>query len=447
MKALRFLFGLTGSVDRKQYLIAGFSLAALKFAIDSVVLYVTNGTFWDPLVYLSPLLSQRVEFMRPAPEEVLWMMVFYALPFAWVGLAMSVRRAASAGLSPWLGVGFLVPGLNFLIIALLSAMPSKTTWSLETDEKLPLNLKSAMLAVGLGVALTMSMVATSVFVLGEYGWSLFVATPFVVGAVAGFMTNRDGRKGAWETIGVCLLTVALSATATMLFALEGVICLVLAVPPAVVAVSAGGLVGRAVALSRLDSRARSVGLLVLLLPFLAGFETLHQDEPLFEVVSVVEIDASPEEVWPHVVNFTELDPPPEWVQSTGIAYPIRARLEGEGVGAVRHCEFSTGAFVEPITAWEPGVRLAFDVESQPVPMQEWSPYHAIHPPHLDGYLRSKRGEFRFIRLPDGRTRLEGRTWYEVDMAPQFYWSVVVDSLIHRIHMAVLTHVKDEVEAS
>jgi hypothetical protein len=52
-----------------------------------------------------------------------------------------------------------------------------------------------------------------------------------------------------------------------------------------------------------------------------------------------------------------------------------------------------------------------------------------------------------VRLPDGRTRLEGRTWYEVDMAPRFYWSVVVDSLIHRIHVSVLTHVKDEAEAA
>jgi hypothetical protein len=445
MNLLRFMFGLSGSVDRRQYLIAGFGLAAVKFAIDSIVLYAINGKFWDPIVYLSPLLSQRVDFLRPAPEEVLWMMVAYSLPFAWVGLTMSVRRAATAGVSPWVGVGFLVPGLNFLVIGLLSILPSKETWELETEDTIPMTLNAAMLAVGLGVALSMSMVATSVFVLGEYGWSLFVATPFVVGAVAGFLTNKDGRTSAWKTVGVCVVTVFLSAAATMLFALEGVICLVLALPPAIVAVSAGGLIGRAVALSRIASRGRSVLIFVTLLPFLAGAESLTHDQPEFEVMSAVVIDATPEEVWPHVVNFTELDPPPEWVQATGIAYPIRARLDGTGVGAVRHCEFSTGAFVEPITAWEPGERLAFDVASQPVPMEEWSPYHTIHPPHLDGYLRSQRGEFRFVRLPDGRTRLEGRTWYEVDMAPRFYWSVVVDTLIHRIHMAVLEHVKDEAE--
>lgn len=446
MRLIRFLFGLAGAVDRKQYLLAGLGLALLKYAIDSVVLYALNGKFWDPLIYLSPLLSQRVAFIRPAPEEWLWMMVFYSLPFAWIGLAMSVRRAATAGVSPWLGVGFLVPGLNFIVIGVLSLLPSKVEWDLETEEKVPMDLKSAMLAVGLGIALSMSMVATSVYVIGEYGWSLFVATPFVVGAVAGYLTNRDARKGLFETIGVCCLTVILSATATMLFALEGIICLVFAIPPAIVAVTAGGVVGRAVALSRLPSQARSVMILVALLPFAAGAESFAEDEPLYLVESSVVIDASPDEVWPHVVNFTELDPPPGWVQSTGIAYPIRARLDGEGVGAVRHCEFSTGAFVEPITVWEPGERLAFDVAAQPVPMEEWSPYHAVHPPHLDGYLRSKRGEFVFVSLPDGRTRLEGRTWYELDMGPGGYWSLVVDTLIHQIHLAVLNHVKSEAES-
>lgn len=129
-----------------------------------------------------------------------------------------------------------------------------------------------------------------------------------------------------------------------------------------------------------------------------------------------------------------------------VATSIRARIVGEGVGAVRHCEFTTGAFVEPITAWEPPHRLAFDVASQPPPMHEWSPYRHVHPPHLDGYLRSRRGEFRMIDLGDGRTRLEGSTWYTLDLAPAGYWALWSDGLIHGIHDRVLTHVKALSEA-
>jgi hypothetical protein len=81
--------------------------------------------------------------------------------------------------------------------------------------------------------------------------------------------------------------------------------------------------------------------------------------------------------------------------------------------------------VEPVTAWDEPRRLAFDATGQPAPMFELSPCRHVHPPHLHGYLRSNRGEFRLVPLPGGRTRLEGRTWYEFDMFPQSYrtlWS-------------------------
>jgi hypothetical protein len=158
------------------------------------------------------------------------------------------------------------------------------------------------------------------------------------------------------------------------------------------------------------------------------------------VLSAIDIAAPPETVWANVIGFADLPAPDSWIFRTGIAYPIRARLDGAGVGAVRHCEFSTGAFVEPITAWEPGRRLAFDVASQPQPLHEWSFYAALHPRHLDTMLRSRRGEFRLIRLENGRTRLEGRTWYELDAAPMLYWRSWSDAIIRRIHMRVLTHI-------
>ena len=78
---------------------------------------------------------------------------------------------------------------------------------------------------------------------------------------------------------------------------------------------------------------------------------------------------------------------------------------------------------------------------------EWSPYADLHPPHLDGYFASKRGEFRLIALPNGRTRLEGSTWYELRMAPAAYWSIFATAIVERIHMRVLRHIKSVAEQS
>jgi hypothetical protein len=181
--------------------------------------------------------------------------------------------------------------------------------------------------------------------------------------------------------------------------------------------------------------------------FLMGFEkTVESEVPLFAVRSEVVVNAPPETVWLHVVSFSELPPPDDWLFKAGVACPTSAEIEGKGVGAVRHCIFTTGAFVEPITVWDEPNTLAFDVTEQPPPMKELSPYN-IRPPHLDGHLQSERGEFRLIPLPDGQTRLVGTTWYRHHMWPANYWKTWSDFLIGRIHLRVLTHVKKLAEGA
>ena len=46
---------------------------------------------------------------------------------------------------------------------------------------------------------------------------------------------------------------------------------------------------------------------------------------------------------------------------------------------------------------------------------------------------------------DGRTRLEGRTWYNLDMQPAMYWTAIADTILHAIHNRVLEHIKSEAE--
>jgi hypothetical protein len=124
---------------------------------------------------------------------------------------------------------------------------------------------------------------------------------------------------------------------------------------------------------------------------------------------------------------------------------MRAEIFGSGPGAERHCVFSTGAFVEPIEVWDEPRLLRFSVTSNPPPMEEWTPYPAVHPPHLDGYLVSNGGQFLLEPLEDGRTRLSGTTWYRHSMWPEGYWKLWSDAVIHRIHLRVLRHIKGQAE--
>ena len=308
-----------------------------------------------------------------------------------------------------------------------------------------LHASSVVLAVAGGAGAAFVCVALGVSALRTYGLFVFLVAPFVMGAVTGYLLTRGASVTGGQTAVVIVFTLTLVGAGILAVAFEGAVCLVMAAPLAIPIALAGGLLGRSVAEEREDRPARLL-LSLLALPAGVMFDSTYlPDRDAHEVLSVIEIDAPPERVWENVLAFPALPEPSEWWFRAGVAYPRYASIEGRGVGAVRYCVFSTGAFVEPITAWEPGRRLAFDVTSFPEPIRELSPYRGIHPPHLDGYLRSRRGEFRLIPLAGGRTRLEGRTWYELDMAPAIYWQAITDGVIHSIHLRVLDHIKQESE--
>jgi hypothetical protein len=180
-------------------------------------------------------------------------------------------------------------------------------------------------------------------------------------------------------------------------------------------------------------------------PALMAFEDSRENkEKLRAVVTSIDIKASPEIVWQQVIAFPDLKAPTEFIFKTGIAYPINATIIGSGVGAVRHCNFSTGSFIEPITVWDQPKLLQFSVVDQPAPMKELS-FYDVKPNHLHGYWVSQKGQFKLIRLQDGSTRLEGTTWYLNKIKPDLYWTLWSDYIVHQIHHRVLRHIKEQAE--
>ncbi len=442
-------FGFSKDVGRLAYVATGISLMGFKYSVEAGVIYFFTERFFSPLDFLNPSLAMRQHFlMPPAPEWLAPILLVWSLPFVWVMVSMSVRRSTDAGCGPWPGLLVLVPGFNYFLMILLSISPRRATasWSAEKPQPIMLfSIRSALLGIFFSMLITLFMVLISVYAFAEYGVVLFLGTPILVGTVSAFLYNRPHPRTLLGSLFVTQLSILFCGVGLLLFAIEGIICLFMLYPVAGAMGILGGLIGYTIAVMT-PTRSTTMLLPVMLLPIAAGAESTYRPTTEYEVQSMVEIDAPPEKVWPHVVGFSELPPPPDWYFQLGIAYPQRATIAGSGVGAIRHCEFSTGAFVEPITVWDEPRRLSFDVQSQPPPMHELSPYQHVHPPHLDGYLRCQRGEFRLTALPLGRTRLEGSTWYEFEMYPQDYWTLWSDLCIRRIHRRVLTHIKALSEA-
>jgi uncharacterized membrane protein YhaH (DUF805 family) len=442
------LCGFDARIDRKTYAAVGFGLMAFKYVAELALVRLATGKWWTPAEYFDPWFKSRLLAGGPRlpwdPGSVGWLpwvLVIWTIPFIWIGVSMSVRRAADAGLSPWLGLLFLVPWVNYaamLVLALLPTSP-KSEWSRREVIHPALRLASAITSASAGVVIGLLFILLGTRFIGDYGIYLFLGLPVVFGAITAFLHNWRVATTLGRTFGVVLFSFAALIMLIILFAMEGLGCGLMALPLAMPLAMIGAYIGWSIALCTTSNPRQAIFPALFLLPLLFVVDR-PGNLPVHEVRSSIEIAAPPEVVWKSLVAFGEIPDPPTWMFRLGIACPQGARIEGSGPGAVRYCEFSTGPFVEPITDWDPPRRLAFDVASQPPPMIEWSPWD-IHPAHLDGSLKSRRGEFRLIALPGGRTRLEGSTWYTVDLHPEPYWRLWSDGFIGLIHERVLRHVR------
>jgi hypothetical protein len=471
-------FSLREPVSRAEYLVGGLLFMLLKYAIERALFLAWVGRALTPVAFLSPFFVDRAALLRGAPDGATWTMIGLALPFLWIGVSMSVRRTLDAGLPPMLGFLFLIPGVSYLLMLGLCVVPTRRPLPLDTAasayrpapeqaaavREVPSNALRITRAILSSAAVGLGMFGVCVYLLRSYGAALFIATPFVMGMVAvlsyrgapaptpapaapprGLQARQAGDPTKRVAVGCGLAAIALVGIVLLFGGMEGLACLGMALVPALLLAPLGAVLAIEIGKLREVSNRGSHALL-LALPLAAGGEAAIQRAPLHEVVTTIVVDAPPEVVWRYVTSGPDLDPPTEWIFHKGIAYPVRARIDGEGVGATRYCDFSTGTFVEPVTRWEVARRLSFDVAESPVPMREWSFWDGFDAPHLHGFMRSKGGEFRLVPLPGGKTRLEGSSFYELEVFPELYWKVWTDGIAHAIHGRVLRHIKRLSEA-
>lgn len=303
--------------------------------------------------------------------------------------------------------------------------------------------KNQLIAVGSTLLLALILGTISIAFLDEYGLALFLLTPLLIGFLPGYIISRKEEITGKQIQSLGFKTLVLANIGLLVFAMEGLVCIAMAFPINILTTFLGGVFAGAL-IRRRQINMPNIILLIMLSSFgFMSFDKISGDPVLRPVQTYVVVDADIETVWKHVVTFDAIPEPTDWLFGTGIAYPTHATIEGEGVGAIRYCNFTTGTFVEPITIWDEPNVLAFDVKSHPVPMNEFNPFWDIQPKHLNGYFKSYKGQFELTDLGDNKTGLKGTTWYTIDIKPGFYWYLWSDMIIHRIHKRVLNHIQVE----
>src|SRR5205823_6258257 len=117
------LLGFRGTIGRTPYFLIGVTLLALKVALDWGIVTQVFHKPWDLETNNYLFLHSPVFALldRDLPERQLYLtLLAVALPFIWVGLALTVRRLRDAGLPLWLVLLFFVPFVNLVVFLILS---------------------------------------------------------------------------------------------------------------------------------------------------------------------------------------------------------------------------------------------------------------------------------------------------------------------------------------
>jgi hypothetical protein len=320
---------------------------------------------------------------------------------------------------------------------------TKSMTLLDKISQLP-DKKRWWVSISITFVISSFLIIIGIYGIGQYGLALFILTPLFVGISSTAIYGYNHRISKRNAFTISAFTISLITLALLIFAIEGIICIAMATPIALILIWLGSIIGHIIISKKPKSTMTTLIALTLFIPLTSFIENKTDENKITAVTTSVKINANREIVWENVIVFPQLNPPTEFLFKAGIAYPINATIEGKGEGAIRYCNFTTGSFVEPITIWDEPNLLSFNVKQSPSPMKELS-FWDIDAPHLHDYFVSKKGQFKLIKISDNETLLEGTTWYYNKIKPNFYWNVWSDFIIHEIHNRVLTHIKQTSE--
>jgi hypothetical protein len=299
---------------------------------------------------------------------------------------------------------------------------------------------SAAQGVLAGVALTLAAVALGTLVFGNYGSALFLLTPFVIGAICAYIANYRANIGGRQTAWAVVLAVVLGSLMLVAVALEGAVCIIMAAPLGLGMALIGGVLGRAMALQARRPAGQPLQCIALL-PLMFAVENVLPPAASFDTDQSIAVAAPPELVWQSILSTDPIEGPLALPFRLGVAYPLR----GEGIGAERLGEFSTGTAIERVTEWALNQKLAFVVVRDIPGMRELSPYEHVHAPHVIGYFRTTYTSFELVRRSDGGTDIVERTSHELRLDPVVYWLPMAQWIVRQNNARVLQHIRAHAE--
>jgi uncharacterized membrane protein YhaH (DUF805 family) len=180
-RLLRLWFTFEEPVSRETYLRHGLALAAVKYVVDAALIYSATRTVWTPLDYVRFTSLLPTFPFREAAGYLAPVLAFWALPFVWIGITMTLRRLLDIGWSAWWALLFFVPFFGYALMAILAVVPGRPH-TLEPPGSPPQHrrLPKALMSMALGIVLGLLLLLLGVQYM-NYGVAIFLGAPFCIG--------------------------------------------------------------------------------------------------------------------------------------------------------------------------------------------------------------------------------------------------------------------------
>lgn len=279
-------------------------------------------------------------------------------------------------------------------------------------------------------------------------FSFLALGSFCIGMLCVYPAERAERMNAWWWPLMPAGPVLFACVLSVVFRIEGAICLIFALPGAWICAAIGGVVGGLVARYR-KARPRTMACVVMLPILMAQLEVLV-DPPAQErvVQNEIVIHAPAEVVWRNIERVPAIAPDEirtTWAQRIGFPKPVEATLSYEGVGGVRQASFERGLnFVETVTNWEPRKRLAFTIkaDTEHIPPTTLDEHVTIGGRYFDVL----DGEYRIEPLKDGDTLLHLQSRQRLSTDFNVYAGLWTDAVRNSLQSSILEVIQHRCEA-
>lgn len=281
--------------------------------------------------------------------------------------------------------------------------------------------------------------------LEQYGNATFLLTPFVVGILAAVVTNWHVKTTMKKTLMVGFISLLISYTLLIIFAFEGMWCIIMTLPLGFLMQWIGSVIGHAVVTRIRKPRQLAISLLILH-PLFSFIEPHLPQSPDVKTPSYSLIVYAPkEQVWELITHKIAFNEPSNLFLKFGVSYPISTEFIETEKRQYLKCDYSNGSAKLWIDSLNAQDILRFTLSETPAPMKELSFYKEVHAPHLHGNFEVFYGEFKLTTIDEHSTKITATTSYRHHIKPGIYWQQWSDYLINKVHALVLNQIKENLE--